>query len=116
MKIYVVRNMYADVFGVFANKQQAQARMMSLRATGSICMQECEVQQPPTWTVWSKPNSCEAKSAGLNEDRAADFKVGLLSNRVMFVNVSANDIKEAIDVGESAFRTHQISNQQENSK
>lgn len=115
MKVYVVTshlNGQAWTYGIFASEKKANdvAKVMGLSVT------TYEVQEPPTWTVWSKPNSVEARSAALNEDHPGDFKVRLQPSGGYIVNVPANDIKEAIDVGESAFRMHQISNQQENSK
>jgi hypothetical protein len=115
VKVYVVRNLCDVIHGVYANQDMAHKAMIDLLPK-LACTQEIEVQQSPTWTVWSKPNSCEAKSATLNERMPADFKVMMQLEGVRAVNVSANDIKEAIDVGESAFRMHQISNQQEDSK
>jgi hypothetical protein len=108
--------MNAVIHGGFANEAHGRAALLALHKTMKVCGRIIEVQQSPTWTVWSKPNSSEAKSATLNERMPADFNVMMQLEGVRTVNVSANDIKEAIDVGESAFRMHQISNQQEDSK
>ena len=116
MKVYVVRSQFASVHGVFVSEKQAEELVKSSHQPGVLKVVEFEVQQPPTWTVWAKPNSAEARSAALNEGYRGDCKVTKQLDGGYVVNVSANDIKEAIDVGESAFRMHQISNQQENSK
>jgi hypothetical protein len=113
VKVYIVRHIGLAIYGVYGNEKMAHASMKGLDPR-TCCTQEIEVEQAPTWTVWSKPGTSEAKSATLNERMPADFKVTMQFEGVRAVNVSANDIREAIDEGESAFRTHQISNQQEN--
>jgi hypothetical protein len=115
VKVYVVRHIGLAIYGVYGNEKMAHASMNGLDPR-TCCTQEIEVHQPTTWTVWSKPSSAEARSAASNEGYRGDFQVRLQPSGGYIVNVTASDIREALDVGESAFRMHQISNQQENSK
>ena len=115
MKVYIVEATDTNVYrivGVYATEAQAVNAMKgSGYSLASIV--SFDVEQPPTWTVWSKPNSAEARSAALNEDHPGDFKVRFQPSGGYIVNVSACNIRDALDVGEDAFRMHQISNQQE---